>query len=266
MDKPSEKELYRRSLWSNSDRTKRHRLSQYNILRKYKDVDLEFWCVDDALGFLTTQQTVNTQYSFIAVFIHFHEEWREELQPVIDTLVAARREDTIDRNKHQFEWLPRKADLVRHENYLYDSGQWKKFIISYLYSNTYCRTQDVAAWVKDPHQALGYENYLVRHETHVEFIRNKYKTVKTYGPKRCNIYDQRFRHAVAQIPANDRITNDRSDGISATCNNIGEGGHFKVLVLDVCESGVNVLSNLSYMSRSRGTNFNTMCLNYNLQI
>ncbi len=266
MDKPLEVELYRQSLWSNSKRTQTHRVHQYKLLRKYKDVDLDLWDVEDAFGFLATRNSIHTQYNFIAVFLHFHPEWRGDMQPYIDELVSARFDRTIQRNKEQFTWLPRKADLVRHENELFDTGQWKKFIISYLLSNTYCRSQDVCAWVKDPHQMLGYENYLVRHQTHVEFIRNKYKTVKTYGPKKCTINDKRFRDAVDKLASNERIAFYTNEVQAATYKRIGEGGHFKVCVLDVCESGESVLSRLSYMSKSRGTNFETMVLNYNLQI
>ncbi len=266
MDKPLEVELYRQSLWSNSPKTQIQRVKQYNLLRKYLDKDLEEWTVEDALGFLATQRTVNTQYSYIAVFLHFHEEWRTDLQPYIDELVKARTDCAIQRNKEQLEWLPRKHKLLEHANELYRTGQWKKFIISYLMTNTYCRSQDVCAWIKDDHQMLGYENYLVRHPTHVEFIRNQYKTVKTYGPKRCSIHDPRFRHAVQQLPANDRVAHHHVDVIAATYKRIGEGSYFKVLVLDTCERGEKVLNNLSFMSRSRGTNFETMCLNYNLQI
>ncbi len=265
MEKPSEKELYLKCLWENSPATQRQRMSQYKRLRLFKDVDLELWTIDDAFKFLMTKKSVNTQYNFVAIFLRFHPDWREELQPYVDELISERSKCAVARNRDQLEWLPRKVDLDNHEDMLFDQGKWKEFIISYLLTHVYCRSQDIQAWVKDEHQALGYENYLVRYPSYVEFIRNKYKTVKTYGPKRCIIHDSRFQHALRQLNANDRIAHSNAEIRAATYKNIGEGSYFKICTLDTCENGRNVLNIINHMSKSRGTDFSTMVLNYNLQ-
>lgn len=266
MEKPSELELFRKSLFDRSPKTVDLYCKLYIYARRFKDVDIERWDIEDVFNSLDIIPNINTRYSMLNFFCVIRPDLKADLRPYRDVLVEQRTASAIERNQAQLAFLPRKKELDEHEEKLFESQQWKQFIVHYLLTHTYCRAQDCYAYVKDENQQLGYDNYLVRTNTHVNFIRNKYKTVKTYGPKSTIITDYKFRFAVDQLQPDTQVAKNGIDIKKATYRGIGEGAYFKICVLDVCESGKNVLCQLKFLEQSRGTDIDTMILNYNLQI
>jgi hypothetical protein len=266
MEKPAEIELFRRSLFARSPHTQDVYLYQYRKARKFHDKDMETWDIQEVFDLLETFPNINTRYGMLSFFCVIRPDFRDDLRPYRDVLVQLRKESAIERNQAQLTHLPRKKDLDAHEDMLFESQDWKNYVIHFLLTHTYCRNQDCFAWIKDEGQQLGYENYLVRSSTHVTFIRNKYKTVKAYGVKRNVLTDTKFRFAVSQLMPDTQIAKNGLQVAKATYKGVGEGAYFKICVLDVCESGKNVLSQIKHMELSRGTDLDTMITNYNLQI
>ena len=95
--------------------------------------------------------------------------------------------------------------LKDYENYverLYTLGLYEEYIINYLMLTYGVRTQDLDVVILDnklKKEMRDDDNYLIIYKTKIEYIRNKYKTYKTYGQKKYIIKDKKFINAVKEL-------------------------------------------------------------------
>jgi hypothetical protein len=108
------------------------------------------------------------------------------------------------------------------------------------------------------------------------YIRNRYKTAETYGPKTHKITDEKFTFAIKKIYqlmkkkdheeyVNPIIPNPSTISYriqSATYKSLGEGAYVKICINHFRKD----IEALQRISENRGTDLNTLLTDYNIQL
>lgn len=162
---------------------------------------------------------------------------------------TARQTETNIANK--MRGLPSYEDLYNFMNNLYESGNYKGFIVNYLLLNFNVRNKDLDLIITDK-PVEG--NYILLGDSDALYVRNNYKTVNTYGSKKAVIKEPAFLYACRELGYGGLLTtvNKNQEVRDLTMNKIGQGRYFKVIT---SESSINDLKRLS---SNRGTAVGTI--------
>jgi hypothetical protein len=142
----------------------------------------------------------------------------------------------------------------------YEAGEYKKFIVGYLMSTYGTRNMDCdVIIIKSKKEATDDKtNYLILSKNKVEWVRNHYKTVKTFGVQTHEISDPEFVNAVKKHGM-DRLfdKNKMSNQLKKVLiNGMNEAKVFKMLVDDAYDK--KDTKRINELSKSRGTSINTI--------
>ena len=168
--------------------------------------------------------------------------------------------------------LPSYAELINYVEELYQSSNWKKYIINYLLINYQVRNLDLNFQIvklkRDTTDTT--HNYLWLSPTKCSYIRNIYKTAGSYGKKIINITDPKFITSVRRYSAllkhgeiDALIPNDKQLGYyiqNMSYKGLGEGNVLKVII----NHYINDVAYLKQISQNRGTDMNVLLENYNI--
>jgi hypothetical protein len=170
------------------------------------------------------------------------------------------------------ETLPSFEEMKVWIDTLYDKGEYKKFVINWLLFNFGVRNMDLDCNVAFDGKRLDKKhNWLNIKVGSVDYVRNKYKTFKTYGQKKNIIKNPKFIDACTKMelaPKQSLLSLTGAEDIPETqlaqivsrytMNGLGEGKIFKILVENSTVAG------LERLSKNRGTNIATIVSAYNL--
>jgi len=170
--------------------------------------------------------------------------------------------------------LPTYEHMVDELNKLYKEGEWKKYIINYLllYINVRNRDLDLKIVRNKSDANDDNTNYIVIKKSSALFIRNVYKTSKTYGKKIHIIKSKKFIKAVNEFLGDDeskdllgydlKTTSNLSNVVRRlTINKIKESDVLKIVL-----ASKNSLDQATKIGLNRGTNVETLNSNYNTEI
>ena len=215
----------------------------------------------------TKQSLLNTAIGVWKVYnldtddlVAYREDLAKSIKQTIKTKNAALQQH-----------LPSYADLVRHTKECYESGKFIEYIVNFLILNFQVRNQDlnfkiISQLVNADDPEL---NYMVPMKSKVYYVRNKYKTVATYGPKQDVITDPEFIVAIKRIQAMNKdgqnviIPNENTIAYriqSLSYQNLGEGAIIKIVVNHFRDD----LDELKRISANRGTALQTILDNYDI--
>ena len=163
--------------------------------------------------------------------------------------------------------LPSVSFFLQKLDDLYDTSQWYRYILNYLCFCFGVRNEDLDLdFFKSNGNYLIYEEKLpaslgvVGAGPYCIYVRNKYKTVKTYGVKTHIIRNQKFIHAYQMCTAPPK---PKQIGPFLKLKLLlPEGDMFKMHVKDLEEKGAT--ETIRLLAESRGTNINTVLNYYNL--
>ena len=148
----------------------------------------------------------------------------------------------------------------------YEDGEWAKFIINYLMMTYGTRNMDAdVEIVKSKKGATDdKQNYLILSKDKVIWIRNKYKTVKTFGQQTHNITDPEFVRAVKKQGAGRLFTEGQlSNSIrKLLIDKMNEARIFKMVIDDAYDH--KDTKRINELSKSRGTSISTIKSFYNI--
>jgi len=163
-------------------------------------------------------------------------------------------------------------------NELYDTNEPEKirqYVINKLIILSNCRNQDLVATIIQTKKEFDNidmdenKNYIYVNRNTVKFIRNSYKTAKTYGKKITTVRDEKLANAcriVYQhdenhnlIPEKNWVTN-LSRFIHNATFKLGETNIMKMYL-----KHYNSLRNVMKISKNRGTAVETLHENYNIE-
>ena len=150
----------------------------------------------------------------------------------------------------------------------YEDGEWAKFIVNYLMMSYGTRNMDVDVnIVKSKKDATDdKQNYLILSKDKVIWIRNKYKTVKTFGQQTHEITDPEFvravkKHGVGRLFTEGQLSNSIR---KLLIDKMNEARIFKMLIDDAYDK--KDTKRINELSKSRGTSISTIKSFYNINM
>ena len=177
--------------------------------------------------------------------------------------------------------LPSKPELLQRLKQLYVDEKWRDYIILWLIINYNTRNADVNLEIVNSIHATKKDknkNYLVRRKEDFVFIRNNYKTSKTYGTKKHYFKSQHMSRAVRYFinenPPDIRLFLFNNNGekmselsltnkIKSISGGLTESDINKILVSAI--EDVADYNSLKQLSERRGTDVDTLINHYNLK-
>lgn len=226
--------------------------------------------------------TASSKWSAISVPVIIYQNNNLPLDKLItyrDLIFQQKAEHLKERNKSKNETLPTLNDLTKYLKKLIDEDNYRSYAINYLLTTYGVRNEDIDCFItSDKNQLTDItKNYLLVQNTQVQWIRNIYKTSKTYGKKKIVIKNTAFLIAVSQLPQEEWLLVDpKGEHVQPssvgrfiqdrTYKYISEGDIFKILVRDITQKGKNVLTKLKQLSDWRGTDIKTIAESYDLDL
>jgi hypothetical protein len=179
------------------------------------------------------------------------EIWRE-YRDQLYTEVTKDRQKKLREKK-----LPTVPFFLQKLDELYETGQWYRYILNYLCFCYGVRNEDLDI---DFFKSMG--NYVIydSNEKVCIYVRNNYKTVKTYGSKIHIIRNPKFIHAYQMCEPPKK--HKQIGPFLKLKLLLPEGDMFKMHIKDLEEKGDT--EKIRLLSESRGTNINTVLNYYNL--
>jgi len=250
---------------------------QYNKLYKLLDKPIAETSEKKILEIVEEQENKNNQQAILNIGLLVRkleglsvkklEDFREKLKVKIN-------ESIKKKNIELKETLPSYDDLIQYTEMLWDNNEWTDYIINYLLIYYQVRNEDLDfSIVKRKKDANDPDkNYMWLQSGKVTYIRNRYKTDKTYGKKVNVITNKQFITAIRRVlgcQASDLkcgIFIPNKSAISyyiqkATYKQLGEGKYFKIVVNHFRKD----LEKLKQISENRGTDIATIYQYYNIE-
>tara|TARA_R110001592_G_scaffold2624_3_gene15151 strand:+ start:426 stop:1340 length:915 start_codon:yes stop_codon:yes gene_type:complete len=179
--------------------------------------------------------------------------------------------------------LPTHKDLKNHFNNTFERSEWVGTILLSLMEEFFTRNQDLDIYIVNSIKKAKdkTKNYLVLREADLVYIKNKYKTSKSYGQLKQIFKNKKTRTAVIEFlktqppdqfeyPLMVNSKGEKLDDTSQakfikkfTFKNLSESDYFKIRVNELEKK--SDMNGLLKASKRRGTNLNTVIQNYSLK-
>ena len=165
---------------------------------------------------------------------------RNVLELSVDKLKEYRSELKQQQKAHQVskmseagEKLMSYVDFTKALSEAYLKDEWKKYVVNYLMMRYGVRNKDLnLSIVKTKKEMNEGENYLLLKKDKVIYVRDDYKTHKTYGKKTHEIHDNLFHESVKKAGVGKLIPEAQiSNGLRKLyLNKMGEAKVFKMMI------------------------------------
>jgi hypothetical protein len=196
-----------------------------------------------------------------------NEKLIDDIKKYRITLQKQKVDSNVKRMNEVGKTLPSKETFEEKLNELYEQKKYKEFIPNFLIFNYGVRNNDVNVIIKKKGKYVvsDQQNYLLLKKKGVEFLRNDYKTSKTYGPKRHFISDERFIDALKQMDEGYLFNQEKQLGNElrkVLIFKMTESQIFKMLIDDAYKN--KDTPKINELSESRGTSIDTIKENYDV--
>ena len=173
-----------------------------------------------------------------------------------------------NKNKNLSKTLPSKEEILNYLQELADNkDKIKEYIVNYLLVNFNTRNQDLYLDVITNKKDINdKDNFLYQNKKTrtITFIRNNYKTEKTYGKLENKITDKYFYEKINQFlnyATKKKLLDIKPTSVNQTIkrmtyNNISSGKYMKIFSSDADKKELNKIS------KNRGTSVNVILSNY----
>ncbi len=250
---------------------------QYNKLYKLLDKPIAEASEKKILELVQEQENKNNQQAILNIGLLVRkleglsvkklEDFREKLKVKIN-------ESIKKKNIELKETLPSYDDLIQYTEMLWDNNEWTDYIINYLLIYYQVRNEDLDfSIVKRKKDANDPDkNYMWLQSGKVTYIRNRYKTDKTYGKKVNVITNKQFITAIRRVLGCQ--ASDLKCGIfiptksaiayyiqKATYKQLGESKYVKIVINHFRKN----LDKLKEISENRGTDLKTILAYYDIE-
>ena len=234
-------------------------------------------------------KSVHSALNYLAMIINikrFYKLSTIDLDRVREAMIIQKENQKKQKNKDLIDaGLPSKKEILKHLDSKYKEENWRDFIILYLIINFHTRNKDLDVAFVDNITLSKNEtvNTLVVKKTHVNYIRNNYKTSDSYGRKAYSIKNRKFREAVSNYLEQIGDTNDKyiylltdskgnhvqEDSVQkiisrTTLNNLSTTLYNKILTTDALKNGD--MDELKTISERRGTTIPVLLQSYDLHL
>ena len=222
-----------------------------------------------------------TLYTAVIVFRKLADLNNDDIWKEKNALIPSQRAMRQITSASKKEYLPTMDILKKHLNEQFYNENWRGYIINFLLINYNTRNADLdLEFVNTIHKTKADKkrNYIVIRKHDFVYIRNNYKTFKTYKQKRHIFKSIPFARAVksfiAQHPPNLPVYLLDKEGLPINNNSIAnyikkhtyksltEGDYNKVAVSSITE--IADLRLLEQLGERRGTDLTTLIQYYNI--
>ena len=267
--------------------------NEYKKIRGDLKQDIVDTDEDDLLDYISDLiddgKSVHSALNYLASIINirrYHKLSTIDLDKRREVMIIQKQNQKKQKNKELLEaGLPTKKELLKHLDDKYKDEQWRDYIILYLIINFSTRNKDLDVAFVDNITLSKNEtlNTLVTKKTHVNYIRNNYKTSDSYGRKAYSIKNRKFREAVSNYLEQIGDTNDKyiylltdskgnhvqEDSIQkiisrTTLNNLSTTLYNKILTTFAVKNGD--MDALKIISERRGTTIPVLLDSYDLHL
>ena len=268
---------FMKSIENKSTATQKQYRIQYNKLYKLLDKPIAEASEKKILETVIEQENMNNQQAILNIgflvrkaeglSVKKLEEYRENLKLKIN-------EQIKKKNVELKETLPSYDDLILYTEMLWENSEWTDYIINYLLIYYQVRNEDLDFSIvkrkKDANDTT--KNYMWLQSGKVTYIRNRYKTDKTYGKKVNVITNKQFITAIrrvlgcqaSELKCGVFIPNRSAIAyyiIKATYKQLGEGKYVKIIINHFRKN----LDKLKEISENRGTSLNEILHSYDIE-
>jgi len=267
--------------------------NEYKKIRADLKQDIVDTDEDDLLDYISDLiddgKSVHSALNYLASIINirrYHKLSIDQLQSRREVMILQKEKQKKEKNKDLIDaGLPTKKELLKHLDDKYKNEQWRDYIILYLIINFHTRNKDLDVAFVDNITLSKNEllNTLVVKQTHVNYIRNNYKTASVYGRKAYSIKNRKFREAVNNYLEQIGDTNDKyiylltdskgnhvqEDSVQkiisrTTLNNLSTTLYNKILTTAAVKNGDT--DELKTISERRGTTIPVLLQSYDLHL
>ncbi len=241
----------------------------YDRLRKQFDADLEDQPYEELIKVIEEiDDKTTTQLNLLNVVIIIKQLFNKNLEKLFekrDLITLKQNETRKITNKTLTHILPTMKELNGYLDTLFKEKKWREFIVNFIIINFNTRNADLFIDIVDTIPLIkssNTSNYLVLEKDKVLFIRNIYKTSKTYSKKEDIITDDRFISAVKEYGIGSLINNRNGVKVEldvlgsyvkrCTYKQLGEIIIFKSVMKEAS------LSTISKLSSNRGSSIPTL--------
>lgn len=272
-----EYDKFMESVKDKSPATQKQYRIQYNKLYKLLDKPINETSEKKILETVEEQENKNNQQAILNIGLLVRklyglsvkklEEFREKLKVKLN-------EQIKKKNIELKETLPSYDDLIQYTEMLWENSEWTDYIINYLLIHYQVRNEDLDFQIikrkKDANDPD--KNYMWLQSGKVTYIRNRYKTDKTYGKKVNVITNKQFITAIRRVLGCQ--ASDLKCGVfiptrsaiayylaKATYKQLGEGKYFKIVVNHFRKN----LDKLKEISENRGSDLKTILAYYDIE-
>lgn len=213
--------------------------------------------IDETKSFLSNYP-IQTRLDLLNVILVLDREQGKNIEPWKKYREQLYKEAGKEREKKlKQKKLPTVPFFLNKLEELYETEQWYRYILNYLCFIFGVRNEDLNL---DFHKSTG--NYLIYEDGVCIYVRNEYKTVKTYGIKTHIIRNPKFIYAYQQCQPPPK---PKQIGPFLKLKLLlSEGDMFKMHIKHLEEKGDT--ETIRLLAQSRGTNINTVLNYYNLNI
>jgi len=272
-----EYDKFMESVKDKSQATQKQYRIQYNKLYKLLDKPVNETSENKILEIVKEQSNVNNQQALLNIGLVVRklyglsvkklEEFREKLKLKIN-------ESIKKKNIELKETLPSYDDLIQYTEMLWENSEWTDYIINYLLIHYQVRNEDLDFQIikrkKDANDPT--KNYMWLQSGKVTYIRNRYKTDKTYGKKVNVITNKQFITAIrrvlgcqaSELKCGVFIPNRSAIAYyiqKATYKQLGESKYVKIVINHFRKN----LDKLKEISDNRGTDLKTILSYYDVE-
>lgn len=262
----------------NSDRSYATKKSYRTSYRKLRDI-LGKNVADTAQdttskAIMAATENINSAQALINIAVVIREQMKKmPVDELIEQRVTNKAEVTENlKQANLFTALPTLQEFDDFLETLWKKDNYRSYIVNYLIRHHYVRNMDlIFDIVESKRETLEDPTknwlWLDRKKQCVHYIRNNYKTFKTYGQKVTKIDNERFLRAVKVcnrqmycFPLTDSPDKIGFHVQKLTLGALGEGAMLKIII----QHYKGDYQKLKEISQSRGTNLETLMSSYNI--
>jgi len=220
---------------------------------------------DQAIELIDQANTTSAKKSLANTMSKWLQYKREKNDQVVDKIrmlnVEYQRQSEIKRKA-----MSKNKDLPTYNNLIqllqdhYDAERWKEYCILFLLLNYNVRSLDMVGEVvtNGRGKSVHFNWFIVRKDS-ILWIRNLYKTVEKYGVKKQVIKNKQFIHAIQQLDCVLCPTDNLDRVVKKATGGLGEA-----TVLKIYLSTPRSAKEFKRVSKSRGTDLNTLLTSYDI--
>ena len=204
----------------------------------------------------------------VILMINEDEVLKEEIKKYRKSLQIIKKNMNVKTMNEKGSTLPNINLFKEKLDLLYEEKKYREYIPNYLMYHFGVRNQDVNVEIKKGKKKLiivDTKNYLIIKSKEIKFIRNDYKTVKTYGPQSIIIKDPDFLKAVKEVGEGFLFDQEKQLGNllrKVLILNLSESDIFKMLIADAFQR--EDTERINELSKTRGSDLKTIKENYHV--